>query len=174
MFSPLFCCPYPQSSPSRRGSDPPVLQEIWQHSPRRHLDLPFSHHREAFPSPAAGAVKQSGETPTQTVSLMDCAGNQPEGVCPIAVCAQLRGQLFSLNHKTRQITVWEIKCLTSPISRRLLCGEDHRVLRTPPAVSQPLVFEGTGRYGKVLANPLGFSSAIPSYGTVCSSACFLA
>lgn len=112
-----------------------MLWDIWQQPPGIHLDLPFSHRQEAFPSHVAAAVKLGGETPTQSISLMDCAGNQREGVHPIALCAQRRGGVFPLNHKPRQIAAQEINCLTSPVSRQLLCGEDCGVLRSPHAVS---------------------------------------
>ena len=85
------------------------------------LGSAFSHCQEARPSCAAAAVKRCNKTHTQSISLMDCAGNRPEGVCPIAACAQLRGWLFPMNHKPGQIAAWEINCLTSPISRWLLC-----------------------------------------------------
>lgn len=175
VFSPILP-PLPTELSLPQGVSQPVPPEIWQQPDRRRLDLPFSHLREAVPSHVAAAVKPGGETPTQSIRLMECAGKWPEGVCPIAVCAQLRGWLFPVNHKPGQTAAWEINCLTSPISRRLLCREDHGVLSTPPAVSQALIFDATGRHGKVLGNPLGFGSAILSYGTVFLwfSACFLA
>lgn len=46
------------------------VPQIWQQSSGRPLDLPFSHHQEAFPSDAAAVVKLGGETPTQNISLM--------------------------------------------------------------------------------------------------------
>jgi len=112
-----------------------LLQEMRQQPPGRHSDLPFSHRREAFPSHAVAAVKPGGETPTQSISLMECAGNRPEGVRPVAVCAQLRGRLFPRNPEPGQTAAGEMNCSTSLVSRRLLCGENRRVWRTPPAVS---------------------------------------
>lgn len=72
------------------------------------------------------------------------------GVCPTAVCAQLRAQLFPVTHKPRQIAAQEIRGSMSLISRQMLYGEYHRALRSSPAVSQDLIFEVTRKYRMIL------------------------
>lgn len=125
-----------------------MLQEIWQQRPGRHWDLPFSHPWQAFPSHKAAVVRLGSETAPQSTCFLGCAGQ----VCVPLPYVHSSAQLFPVTHKPRQIAAQEISGLMSLVSRQMLCGEYHRALRSPPAVSQDWIFEVTRRYRMVLGN----------------------
>lgn len=155
-------------------------QEIRQQPPGTHWDLRFSHSWQAFPSHKTAVVRLGGETAPQSIIFMGCAGQE---VCVHCRVCTAQSPAFPCDSQAQADCSSGDKWFNEPHQRQMLYGEYHRAVRSPPAVSQDLIFEVTRRYRMVPINLIpntthccfiGVQFLAMALKTFWFSACFLA